>query len=83
MASRVALTLHFRRRAAGVVERRPPELVLSSDEIPKLKPGETVLMHDHFMDPSFDEMLRILVGVCRICLIEWLRCDGQYKVIPY
>jgi hypothetical protein len=49
----------------------------------KLSAGELLgmLMHDHFMDPSFDEMLRILAAVCRICLIEWLRCDGQYKVI--
>ena len=49
----------------------------------KLSAGELLpmLMHDHFMDPSFDEMLRILATVCRICLIEWLRCDGEYEVI--
>jgi len=49
----------------------------------KLSAGELLpmLMHDHFMDPSFDEMLRTLSRVCRICLIEWLRCDGKYKVI--
>lgn len=49
----------------------------------KLSAGELLpmLMHDHFMDPSFDEMLTTLSWVCRICLIEWLRCDGKYKVI--
>jgi hypothetical protein len=49
----------------------------------KLSAGELLpmLMHDHFEDPSFDEMLRILATVCRICLIEWLRCDGEYEVI--
>jgi len=49
----------------------------------KLSAGELLpmLMHDHFRDPSFDEMLRILSTVCRICLIEWLRCEGKYKVI--
>lgn len=49
----------------------------------KLSAGELLpmLMHDHFMDPSFDEMLRILARVCRICLIEWLRCEGKYEVI--
>lgn len=49
----------------------------------KLSAGELLpmLMHNHFMDPSFDEMLRILARVCRICLIEWLRCEGKYEVI--
>ena len=45
----------------------------------KLSAGELLpmLVHDHFMDPSFDEMLRILARVCRICLIEWLRREGK------
>jgi hypothetical protein len=49
----------------------------------KLSAGELfpMLMHDHFKDPSFDEMHRILSVICRICLIEWLRCEGGYKVI--
>jgi len=49
----------------------------------KLSAGELLpmLMHNHFMDPSFDEMLRILARVCRICLIEWLRREGKYEVI--
>jgi hypothetical protein len=49
----------------------------------KLSAGELLPMfiHDHFRDPSFDEMLRILSPICRICLIEWLRCEGKYKVI--
>ncbi len=40
-----------------------------------------ILIHDDFMDPSFDEMLSDLSPICRICLIEWLRCQGQYDVI--
>ncbi len=40
-----------------------------------------LMMHDHFKDPSFDEMLTILSQVSRVCLIEWLRCEGTYKVI--
>jgi hypothetical protein len=49
----------------------------------KLSAGELfpMLMHDHFKDPSFDEMLRVLSPICRICLVEWLRCEGSYKVI--
>jgi hypothetical protein len=49
----------------------------------KLSAGELLpmLMHDHFVDPSFDEMLRTLSRTCRVCLIEWLRRDGTYKVI--
>jgi hypothetical protein len=41
-----------------------------------------MLMHNHFMDPSFDEMLRALSAISRLCLIEWLRCGGSYKVVP-
>ena len=37
--------------------------------------------HNDFADPSFDEMLSELSRTCRVCLIEWLRCGGQYKVV--
>lgn len=49
----------------------------------KLAAGEflPLLMQDHFRDPSFDETLRILSQVCRVCLIEWLRCEGTYKIV--
>jgi hypothetical protein len=40
-----------------------------------------MLMHNHFMDPSFDEMLRVLSTLSRMCLIEWLRCGGNYRVV--
>jgi hypothetical protein len=40
-----------------------------------------VLFNDHFRDPSFDEMLRVLSRTSRICLIEWLRLGGKYKVV--
>lgn len=40
-----------------------------------------VLFDDHFRDPSFDEMLRILSSTSRVCLIEWLRLGGKYKVV--
>jgi len=40
-----------------------------------------MFMNSHFMDPSFDEMLRSLSAVSRICLIEWLRCGGEYRVV--
>jgi len=40
-----------------------------------------MLMHNHFMDPSFDEMLRALSAISRMCLIEWLRCGGTYRVV--
>ena len=36
---------------------------------------------EHFKDPSFDEMLRVLTRVSRMCLIEWLRLGGKYKVV--
>jgi hypothetical protein len=35
---------------------------------------------NYFEDPSFDELLRSLHENCRICLIEWLRRDGNYKL---
>ncbi len=49
----------------------------------KLSAGELLpmLIHDYFMDPSFDHMLKDLSTICRICLIEWLRCQGKYDVI--
>jgi hypothetical protein len=40
-----------------------------------------MLMQNHFMDPSFDEMLRALSAISRLCLIEWLRCGGRYRVV--
>ena len=36
---------------------------------------------NHFMDPSFDEMLRVLATISRMCLIEWLRRGGNYSVV--
>lgn len=36
---------------------------------------------NYFRDPSFDEMLRILSIITRTCLIEWLRCGGQFKAV--
>ncbi len=49
----------------------------------KLSAGELlpILTHDYFTDPSFDHMLSDLSAICRTCLIEWLRCQGRYKVI--
>ena len=38
------------------------------------------LISDPFLDPSFDDMLRTLNTLTRVCLIEWLRCKGEYKV---
>ena len=49
----------------------------------ELAAGELVPMFlfDEFADPSFDGMLQELYEACRICLIEWLRCAGQYEVV--
>jgi hypothetical protein len=49
----------------------------------ELVAGELLPMFfdDHFRDPSFDEMLRIFSCISRICLIEWLRLGGKYKVV--
>ena len=49
----------------------------------ELAAGELLpmLMHNHFMDPSFDEMLRVLATISRMCLIEWLRRGGNYSVV--
>jgi hypothetical protein len=35
---------------------------------------------DYFEDPTFDELLRELYKSCRICLIEWLRQGGSYRL---
>ena len=40
-----------------------------------------ILIHNPFKDPSFDEMIDELSRVSRACLIEWLRCKGDYKFV--
>jgi hypothetical protein len=40
-----------------------------------------MVMHDYFMDPSFDEMLRALTAITRQCLIEWVCHGGSYKAV--
>jgi len=49
----------------------------------ELAAGELLpmLVHDQFKDPSFDEMLTELSVISRVCLIEWLRCEGKYNVV--
>jgi hypothetical protein len=49
----------------------------------ELAAGELLpfLIHDYFADPSFTEMLWELSRVCRVCLIEWLRCGGEYTLV--
>jgi hypothetical protein len=49
----------------------------------ELAAGELLpmLVHDYFMDPSFHEMLTELSVISRVCLIEWLRRGGTYKVV--
>jgi hypothetical protein len=49
----------------------------------ELAAGELLpmLVHDYFKDPSFDEMLRELSMISRVCLIEWLRCGGTCSVV--
>jgi hypothetical protein len=44
----------------------------------ELRAGELgpMLMHDYFMDPSFDETLQELATITRTCLVEWLRRSG-------
>lgn len=42
----------------------------------------SLLADDVFADPSFDEMVRELSTLCRVCLVEWLRCSGEYTVVP-
>ncbi len=62
----------------------PPQQVRSKHlHRGELVAGELVpmLIGDYFADPSFQEMLRELARVCRTCLIEWLRCGGEYKLV--
>jgi hypothetical protein len=62
----------------------PPQQVRSKHlHRGELAAGELlpILIHDYFADPSFDEMLRELSRVCRVCLIEWLRCRGDYTLV--
>ena len=40
-----------------------------------------LMIADPFVDPSFDGMLRKLSTTTRVCLIEWLRCKGDYSVV--
>jgi hypothetical protein len=40
-----------------------------------------MFINDDFRDPTFDNMLRELVTICRTCMIEWLRCKGSYRVV--
>jgi len=48
---------------------------LASDELLPM------LIHNPFKDPSFDEMIGELSRVSRVCLIEWLRCRGDYTLV--
>jgi hypothetical protein len=62
----------------------PPQQVRSKHlHRAELVAGELlpILIHDYFADPSFDEMLRELWRVCRVCLIEWLRRRGEYTLV--
>ena len=49
----------------------------------ELAAGELLatFIHNHFADPSFDQMLTELSKACRMSLIEWLRCGGRYAVV--
>ena|SRR5437870_9000000 len=40
-----------------------------------------ILIQNPFEDPSFREMLDELSRISRTCLIEWLRCKGEYELI--
>jgi len=46
---------------------------------------DELLIADPFHDPSFRNMLDLLGMDTRVCLIEWLRQKGEYKVAacPY
>jgi hypothetical protein len=48
----------------------------------ELAAGELLsrFQQNYFGDPSFDQMLMSLANTTRICLIEWLRCEGNYKL---
>ena len=41
---------------------------------------DELLIGDEFRDPSFRSMLSELATDTRVCLIEWLRKAGEYKV---
>lgn len=49
----------------------------------ELSAGELspMLLNDYFADPSFSQMYQVLYKVTRVCLIEWLRAGGKYKVV--
>ena len=62
----------------------PPQRVRSKHvHRGELAAGELlpILIHNPFMDPSFDEMISELSRISRVCLIEWLRCKGEYKFV--
>ena len=40
-----------------------------------------LLISDPFHDPSFREMLDVLATDTRVCLIEWLRRNGDYNLV--
>ncbi|MCZ6718087.1 MAG: hypothetical protein O6944_02895 [Gammaproteobacteria bacterium] len=40
-----------------------------------------LLINNPFEDPSFDEMIGELSRVTRVCLTEWLRCGGNYRLV--
>jgi hypothetical protein len=62
----------------------PPQRVRSKHvHRGELAAGELLpmLIHNPFKDPSFDEMINELSRISRVCLIEWLRCKGDYKLV--
>jgi hypothetical protein len=62
----------------------PPQRVRSKHvHRAELAAGELLpmLIHNPFKDPSFDEMISELSRISRVCLIEWLRCKGDYKLV--
>lgn len=62
---------------------RPQEVRSGHFHRGNLLAGElgALLLSDPFHDPSFDEMLRVLAKYARVCLIEWLRCNGEYPLL--
>lgn len=65
------LSIHPQKVRSGHVHRG---FLLADELLPRL-------IHDDFADPSFDEMLSELYWVSRVCLIEWLRLKGQFKIV--
>lgn len=62
----------------------PPQRVRSKHvHRGELAAGELLpmLIYNPFKDPSFDEMISELSRISRVCLIEWLRRKGEYKVV--